>query len=84
MDILSEVASDDVFYDIGANIGVYSCIVGSDTDIVVNTFEPIPENIARLSTNMNLNNVSGNIFQLPLSDKTTSSKIRQNRCGKRC
>lgn len=69
-DILDEIADDDVFYDIGANVGLYSCFVGSKSpEGSVYSFEPHPVNVDALKKNFQLNDVSGTIFQMALSDE---------------
>jgi methyltransferase, FkbM family len=57
MNILEEVKNDDVFYDIGANTGLYSCFVANKCDrCQVVAFEPYPPNITELNNNAELNN----------------------------
>ncbi len=62
----------DIFYDIGANIGVYSLYAAVEKNAKVYSFEPSPFNFATLSRNIVLNNLSENIhaFCAALSDKT--------------
>lgn len=68
--LLDEVSPDDVFYDIGANVGSVSCLVGrSLTNGRVVSFEPLPVNAAALRENVELNGVSGRVFQCALSDE---------------
>lgn len=57
-DILSNLNEGDVFYDVGANIGLYTCLVSSKFP-KVNTiaFEPLDSNFRRLSQNCMLNNL---------------------------
>lgn len=68
--ILREVSEDDVFYDIGANTGLYSCFVSKRCDrCQVVAFEPYPPNITELKANTNLNNPKRiSIFDIALSD----------------
>ncbi len=69
-DVLHQVSGDDVFYDIGANVGLYSCMIGSATpNCDVYPFEPHPTNVEALKRNLQLNKVDGPIFQLALSDE---------------
>jgi FkbM family methyltransferase len=67
--LLSDLEADDVFYDVGANVGVYSCLVGNliGADRVV-AFEPHPGNAERLHDNVNLNSLEPTIFNYALSD----------------
>lgn len=46
----------DVFLDVGANIGLYSCIVGKNTNIgEIHAFECDPRNVAFLKTHLHMN-----------------------------
>jgi len=58
------VKSDDVFYDIGANIGVYSILAASRAGKGgrVYAFEPHGANFARLIDNIALNNLQQVVF----------------------
>ena len=62
-----------IFWDIGANIGLYSlycsCVHGKKSKIYA--FEPSTSNLRVLSRNIYINNLHENIFinQLPLSNK---------------
>ena len=53
-DILSEMNSDDVFVDIGAYIGLQTCLFGQVAARVI-PYEPHPTNFRRLSQNIGLN-----------------------------
>ncbi len=69
-DIILETSDEDVFYDIGANVGLYSCLVGSAvSNCQIYSFEPHPLNIESLETNLKLNNINGTIFQLAVSNE---------------
>lgn len=68
--LLEELHSDDVFFDVGANYGFYSCfaasVIGGNR---VYAFEPNPLNIERLRRNHELNGTSGvHIVEKALSD----------------
>lgn len=67
-DLLSRLRSDDVFFDIGANVGVYTCFVAAvlSPDRVF-AFEPHPANISGLESNLNRNGFSAEIQQYALS-----------------
>jgi len=47
--------SDDLFLDVGANIGSYSVLVAGGIGAKVISIEPIPETFANLQTNVTLN-----------------------------
>lgn len=67
-DILSELDNGDVFFDIGSNIGMYSCVISQriGAESVV-AFEPSPPAYRKLQKNSKLN---GNFhhFQIAVSD----------------
>lgn len=68
--ILSYVRQDDVFYDIGANVGIYSCFIGarmSGGSIVA--FEPIPDVFSTLRQNVRRNCLNAQLFNVALSDQ---------------
>ena len=61
-----------VFWDIGANIGLYSIYAALRyKDIKIISFEPSTNNLRILSRNISINQLDEKIFinQLPLSDK---------------
>jgi FkbM family methyltransferase len=62
--IRENVKADDIFYDIGANIGVYSILAASRTGKGgrVYAFEPHGANFARLIDNIALNNFQQIVF----------------------
>jgi FkbM family methyltransferase len=68
-DLLSELRSDDVFYDIGAHIGVYTCFaVNALADENVVAFEPNPANLEKLRRNLAYNG-SPRIREVALSNE---------------
>jgi FkbM family methyltransferase len=75
-ELVEEVTSEDVFFDIGANIGQFSCIVGAATPAKkVVAFEPYLPNIELLSRNIAVNNVDGKIIECALSNTTGEGKL---------
>lgn len=55
-DLLSNLRSHDVFYDVGAHIGLYTCLaVNRLPDENVVAFEPNPDNLAKLRNNLRYN-----------------------------
>ncbi|WP_224447169.1 FkbM family methyltransferase [Haloprofundus salilacus] len=67
--LLSQIRPDDVFFDVGANIGIYSCLVGNLlTDGSVVPFEPYPPNADRLEANLEANGIAAEVVRSPLSD----------------
>lgn len=66
-ELLERLQSDDVFYDIGANIGMYSCLVGQTLEEgAVVAFEPHPPNADRLSENLSENEVDARLVRKAL------------------
>lgn len=68
-DMFSEMDGDDVFFDIGAHIGINSCIVGrrySEIDIVC--FEPHPQTRASLEANLALNGIDALVLDCAISN----------------
>lgn len=54
--ILSHIEENDVFWDVGANVGLYACAVGKlGRNIRVVAFEPNPIALSRLEANVALN-----------------------------
>ena len=73
-----------VFWDVGANIGVYSIYAALKhlDKIKVNSFEPSTSNLRILSRNININNYSEQIeiVQLPLfNNKLEFNKMNESR-----
>lgn len=69
-DLLDKLQEDDVFYDIGSNIGTYSCF---SSDIISNgsvvAFEPNPENFRILQSNIAYNNIDADLYNIALSNE---------------
>ena len=66
-DLLENIDEGDVFYDVGANIGLHSRFAGQVCSEVV-AFEPYPPNHDRLRENLSTAPASVETFQLALSD----------------
>jgi FkbM family methyltransferase len=67
--IKKNLADADVFVDVGANIGLYTCIARSLGKYVV-AIEPQPQNLCCLYANLNNNNWQNTeVFPLGLSNK---------------
>jgi FkbM family methyltransferase len=60
------VQTDDVFYDIGANVGAYALIAAQRTENVF-AFEPSPATYRDLAENVVLNGCDSNVTTLPLA-----------------
>lgn len=73
-----ELRDDDVFFDVGANIGLYSLYAAKlNPRCAIYSFEPESQNYARLCQNIFLNDVT-NILPcgFPLSDRETFDYFR--------
>jgi FkbM family methyltransferase len=68
-DVLAELDDDDVFFDIGANIGYYTCFAAAHLppERVVG-FEPYPPNARRLRENLRRNDRDADVRALALAD----------------
>ncbi len=67
--IIEYLKNADVFIDIGANIGYYSCIARS-MNLKVLSFEPLWHNLQYIYNNMDINNWTDvEVYPLGLSDK---------------
>ncbi|WP_138007349.1 FkbM family methyltransferase [Halalkalirubrum salinum] len=65
--LLSKIEPNDVFWDIGANIGTHSCYIGQRGNQIV-AIEPHPETASRARENMERNGVDGVVLEYALSD----------------
>ena len=73
-DIVANVEPDDVFYDVGANVGTHSCFVGQVASKVV-AFEPHPPTARRLRENLELNGVRATVCERALSDHEGTAEL---------
>lgn len=83
-DLLERMQSDDIFFDIGANVGLFSCLAGQKlSEGYVVSFEPHPRNLERLRENMKMNDISGQVLPYALSDaeSTESFNIGEDEPG---
>lgn len=75
-DVLRTLESDDVFYDVGANVGTYTCFAGQVVDDGnVIAFEPHPANVDRLRENASLNDIQAEVRPVALSNERGSSEL---------
>ena len=80
---LDTFRDDDIFFDIGANVGIYSLAAATKCRHVY-AFEPVYQNLAILEENVVRNNLESKItiVPLPLSDSNSLIKIRHRSLGK--
>jgi FkbM family methyltransferase len=75
-DLLSELKPDDVVYDIGANVGTYTCFLSKRLQLnQVVAFEPHPSNLASLRSNLELNNTDAIVIERALSDTNGTAEL---------
>ncbi|WP_324759666.1 FkbM family methyltransferase [Haloarcula montana] len=77
-DVLATVESEDTFYDVGANIGLYSCFVGQTlTTGTIIAFEPHPEEAKILRKNLKHNGLPRDaVHRVALSDSNGLATLR--------
>lgn len=69
--IVEELGADDVFWDVGANVGTFSCLAGDVMDGgTVVAFEPYPPNVERLQHNLERNDTPYRLEPRALTDST--------------
>lgn len=74
--LLRELRPDDVFYDLGANIGLYTCLAADIVDTTVVAFEPHPRNTDRLEGNASLNGADVSIHDCALAASSGTAELR--------
>ena len=73
-----DINSDDTVYDIGANVGIYTCFAQQLLDeSKLHAFEPHPQNASRLKDNININEGSNltEVHQVAISDVSGSIQL---------
>ncbi|AAG19468.1 conserved hypothetical protein [Halobacterium salinarum NRC-1] len=60
--LLDTIRSDDVLWDIGANIGTHSCYIGQKAGQTI-AIEPFPDNAQRARENCSLNDVDATVCE---------------------
>lgn len=75
-EMLSELQPDDVFYDLGANLGLHSCLVADVVEPTPVAFEPHPKNADRLEQNAELNESEISIQRVALAASSGSTQMQ--------
>jgi len=72
---IEKFRSDKVFWDIGANVGIYSLYAGLNPNLSIFAFEPASNNFNLLNQNVKINKMDNNVSALSVafSDKTQMS-----------
>jgi len=84
-ELLSNIQPDDVFYDIGANIGLFSCLAAKQLNSGrVIAIEPLPSNISSLIRNAELCEASNRVEvkDVVFSDETGETELKLLRSNK--
>lgn len=76
--VSESITADDVLYDIGANVGVYTCIAGQHADRVV-AFEPHDGTATRLRENAELNDIDVTVRQNAVADYEGTASLAHPR-----
>ena len=68
---------NSVFYDVGANIGIYSIFAGYVSDVKVYSFEPESNNYSALNRNIVLNQLTDKVvaYAFAFGDSRRASKF---------
>lgn len=75
-DVVQSVGTADRFYDIGANVGTYTCFVASKLGSgTVTAFEPEPRNVKKLKRNLEQNGLDAQVVEVALSDTNGSIEL---------
>ena len=74
---IAEFAPDDVFVDVGANVGMYTVWAAKTRGVKVFAFEPEAQNYSLLNRNIMLNELGGRVraYCLGLSDQAGYSEL---------
>lgn len=67
-DLLNRLSDEDIFFDIGANVGTYTVFAATKTNNIY-SFDPIQDNLMRLNENLSLNSYQAKILPIALSNK---------------
>lgn len=75
-EIIDSLNTDDVFYDIGANVGLHTCFASKiiDSGSVV-AIEPHPKSVRRLRENIELNNGDAIIREVGFASENKSAQL---------
>ena len=75
---LDAMQSDDIFYDVGANVGLYAIYAAKFRKCQVCAFEPEAQNYALLMENISLNDLQGKCLPacLAIARETAMGKLR--------
>ena len=77
---LEDFKTNSIFFDVGANIGLYSCYATKKKDCKTFSFEPSVFNLENLAKNIYINNLSNKVTIIPnpVYKKKTISKMKMS------
>lgn len=73
--VMHLLRSEDVFVDVGGNIGVFTILASAGAGATVYTFEPFPSTYEHLKDNINLNHGHGHVFPFQICIGDTDGEI---------
>jgi FkbM family methyltransferase len=78
--LLHVVRQEDVFFDVGANVGSYTILACGATGAKGYSFEPVPTTYHRLCENVMINNLQGrvNCYNVGLGEKKETLRFTAN------
>lgn len=75
--LIDEVREEGHFWDVGANIGLYSCFIANEIgEKNVTAFEPLPANYRRLKKNFSTNQIDVDTFRCVLSNESGLASLK--------
>ena len=79
--LLHYVTADDVFFDIGANLGHYSLIMSGSKKCTSYAFEPVPETYQQLEKQVKINHLENliSLHNLGFSDQIGTLHFSTNK-----
>lgn len=73
-DVLSELRQDDVFLDVGANVGLYTLFAAASGAEAV-AVEPHPANLESLTANLERNDITATVIRGALADRAGHAEL---------
>jgi len=73
--LLHFLREEDLFVDIGANIGVYSVLASAEVGAKTFAFEPVPQTFSKLRTNLLLNELDQKVKAKQMGVGSSSGKL---------
>jgi FkbM family methyltransferase len=79
--LLHAIRPDDLFVDIGANVGAYTILASATANARSYCFEPVPTTFERLRDNININRINDRVhaFNIGISDSAGELSFTMDR-----